>query len=97
METAVIAPTTKLVFKTEIAIERQGTRYQIGNVRIPSEIFSLMDEYSTMELRSPWRLDPGERVVGGLRGLQRRLSSADSKDVRCFFIPSDYLLKIVED
>lgn len=99
METqGVIASSVKLIFKAEITIERRATPdYRIGNVIVPSEVFLPMEHCSTMELRSPWRLDPGERNINGLQGFQRRISSADTKEVRYFFIPARYLVRILEN
>jgi hypothetical protein len=97
MTTAAVIPVaTKLVFKAEIEIERRGNSYWVGSVRIPVDVFYLMEELSVMELRSPWHLDSGERDIDGLQGLQRRISSTDPGDVRCFFIPASYLLMIIE-
>lgn len=95
-ETTVASATTTLIFKAEVAVRRYGCNYLIGNLLIPAEVFSQTEDPSVLELNAPWRLDLGERDIPGLAGLQRRISSADPKEARCFFIPSSYLLKIKE-
>jgi hypothetical protein len=100
MAVAVAATTTTLVFKAEIQIckyHHLSGILQVGSILIPAEVFQIDPENSSeLSIAEPWRLDPGERDIPGLDGLQRRISSSVDGQDECHFIPTRYLARVVE-
>jgi hypothetical protein len=95
--TTATALATKFIIKAWIGITQGDEHnYRIGSISIPSNII-IVDNFPVLQLVRPWRFDPGDRVIDGLEGFQRRISSADPDEVRCFFIPTSYLLRVEGD
>jgi hypothetical protein len=91
--------TTTLRFKAHVRVQtnpRAPEELLVGDVSIPKDVFCSPEQHSELTLKYPWRLDYGERSIDGLRGLQRRISSSVEGQDKYYFIPSDYLIGVVE-
>jgi hypothetical protein len=92
--------TTTLIFKVEIHIRVNLADKRIllvNEIPIPRWVLELTDEPSKLKLKQPWHVDPGERDIPGIDGLQRRISSSDEWEDRCYFIPSGYLSQVIQE
>jgi|GEM_PF-2435993 hypothetical protein len=92
-------PTTTLVFKEEIHIRVNPAAPHcllVEHLSIPREIIIRVAGHPCkVELGDSWGMDTGEKNIPGLGGLQRCISSPDKPGER-YFIPSSFLVKIIE-
>jgi len=94
-----VATTTTLIFKPRIHLRPNPADPQsllVGDISIPKEPFQPLGNSSELELKPLWQMDQGERVVVGLSGLQRRISSRQEGSDDHYFIPSCYLIGFIE-
>jgi len=96
MEAKTTAAMTRFIVKAGDIRIGPPHNFLIGGVSIPSSVV-IVDNFPELKLCPPWRFDPGDRVIDGFEGFQRRISSADPEEPRYFFIPSSCLLRVMED
>lgn len=86
-----------LVFKAHVRIRTYPLSprlIQVGDLLISKEAVREGENSSQLVFNGDWHMEAGSRLVPGLVGLQRCISSPSERDGEVYYIPANYLLNI---